>query len=182
MQANLESLLQGQSLWGAIQSIENFAFFTDNAPDKLDRLQLLHYGEKPLFNKMVGKSINELAESIVLVYRDSWTKLIEANLSDINIGSENTKVINETIDDLETKTNTKTDTNKVSAYNSEELVNDGGAESNGTDTLDGKQTRIYTESNLNLNMLYANLSLLAKTNIINTVLKDASCYLTLDIY
>ena len=179
---NLESLLKSGSLWGAIQSIEDFPFFADNDPLKLDMLQVNQYGDRSVFNKMATKTIDEIADSIVLTHRNSWAKLIELNSLDINLGSTGTKKITENIDDDETRTNLKNDLNKVSAYNTDQLIVNDGMSSDSNDTLKGSKKRILTEENLNLDIAYTNLSLIQKHNIINIVLKDVSNYLTLDIY
>ena len=73
-------------------------------------------------------------------------------------------------------------TNKVSAFNSDDLLVDTGsttvADENTTQDVD-RDSLVET---FNIQTAFNNLSLAEKTNIISVVLKDVATYLTVSVY
>lgn len=179
---NLESFIKSSSLWGAIEKIESFPFFIENPPLKMDELQVIKYGDRTMFNKIIKVNIDDLARSIISIYGDYWKNLIKVDISEFNTYSNGTRKLVENIEDEENRTNNRNDVNKISAFNTDDLINDTGLTSDNNDNLKGKKTRTLLDENLSLNSAYQNLSLIQKSNIINVVLKDVSNHLTLDIY
>lgn len=168
------------SIWGGVIALGALPF-PGTAPE-LDSMLESDYGDRFMFSKMVTKPVSEVAANIVAIYMDKWKKLVEVTSLDFNIGSGATKKTTENIAKTEERTNTRDDVNKVSAYNSDEMINNDGATSNGSDDLTGDTNRVLTEENINLVNAFNNLSLLDKSNILKAVNKDVSTYLTLSVY
>lgn len=178
----LGEYMQSGSIWGGIQALEPFPFLVTTPPARMDILLELSYGEQWMFHKLGVKPVSEICANIVAVYKDQWLRLIEVQALDINIGSGLTKKQTETSTKTEVRTNSRDDVNKVSAFNSDELINNDGATSTGSDDLEGDTTRVLTDEQISLVNAFNNLSLLDKSNILNTVNKDVASFLTLDIY
>lgn len=183
-QIKLSDFLSGQSLFTAIKNVNGvtFSFLTPENIPKLDNNLMFNYGDRILFNKMVNMDLNIIAESIVLNCGDNWKNLIDSEINKINPLAKDSKVIIESINNVENRTNENDTVNKVSAYNTDNLINNDGSTVNAIDNLTGDKTRNYKEENLSIENLFNNLSILQKTNIINIVLKDVSDFLTISVY
>lgn len=174
-------MVQG-SIWSGVQALEPFPFFDTFSPQQLDLFLEEGFGNRFMFSKTITKPISEVAAGIVANYKTKWDSLIELLAEDFNIQASTSKTMSEKVAKNE-KRNLKNDnTNKVSAFNTEELINNDGSASTGSDQLIGDNTRTVTEATISLNDAFKNLSLLNKSNILTVVLKDVASYLTLDVY
>lgn len=170
------------SIWGGILALEPFPFSVANPAAQLDAMLGLDYGDRLMFSKMVALPIATVSANIVSLYKDKWLKLIDIQATEIDVSSGATRKQTETISKKEVRNNTTDNVNKVSAFNSDDLINNDGNNSTGLDDLEGDSTRVLTDSQISLVNAFNNLSLLDKSNILKTVNKDVASYLTLDIY
>ena len=176
----LKQHLDNESVLGRIRSLSPYPFFDILYPSELDKMSLLHYGDRIVFDKITELSIDSICIQLVGLYDKKWTNLIDINNIDIKNSSERT--VTELNDIKQTNTAWNNRDYKVSAFNTDELITDKkdiDDNSSNTDNLENKQ---LTEKRLSLNIAYNNLSISDKINIINIVLKDIASYLTLDIY
>lgn len=179
---NLRSYLTGGSIFTAIQTVENFPFFTDNSPTDLDYMLSINYGNRQMFSAFIDVPVNTVAKHIVKLYGDKWTQLITFNSTAVNFGASSSTKTTGSQKTTGVKNDTSEATNKVSAYNSDDLIVDTGsnnvANENTTKDVDNDSlVEVY-----NLETAFNNLSLVEKTNIINVVLKDVATYLTVSVY
>ena len=177
---NLEQFLENESIFTRIQSLSPYPFFDKMTPLNMDKHLLMFYGERIVFNKMIGFDLDTIASLIVGVNGDKWENLILANGLDILSGAERTVNENNSSNVLNTGANTRT--HKVSSFNTPDLIEDTADLDSSTGTVDNTGTRLLTEKTKSLQTAYNNLQLQRKINIIETVVKDVSNYLTLDIY
>ena len=182
MSMTLEQYLNGGSVWGSIQAIRPFPFFETNTALELDNQTVLNYGNRLLFSKIENKNIDVIAKNIVSLYGDSWDELIKIHAMDYSIGSNNTRKTTENINKTETRTNNREEISKVSAFNTDELINNDGSSVIGDDDLTGDTQRVVIDESINISSAFYNLSLIEKENIIHSVISDVAIYLTLDIY
>lgn len=176
----LRQLLKQFSLWDSINSIESFSFIQD--PIKLDLQQVINYGDRQVFKGFLDLTEVELAEMIVLNFKDKWNYIIAANIGDIDLTSDTTKRT-KIISTKEGKISGSENTvNKVSGYNSEDLIIDNGNELVKVEDTTGGTSSEKIESSSNLKSLFNNLPLVEQSNIINIVLLDVSKFLTVSIY
>ena len=180
MTITLSEYMEQGSVWGGILALGPLPFPAD--PAQLDLMLGLDYGDRWMFTKLVTQPIATVSANIRALYLDSWTKQVEVLALDYELGASNTKKTTETINRTEERTNSRDDVKKVSAFNTEELITDEGNTTTGADDLTGDTTRVLTESNLSLKDAFNNLSLLDQANILKTVNKDVSTYLTLSVY
>jgi len=170
------------SLWGSIQALAPFPFFDTVPPAQLDIQTVLSYGDRFMFSKLVTTTTAQMATNIVAIYKDKWDKLIEVLAIDYDLSAGVSKKNTDVIHREEVRDNTRDDVNKVSAFNTDELITDTGSTSTGGDNLTGDTTRTQTEANISLENAFNNLSMLNQQNIITTVIKDVATYMTLDVY
>lgn len=178
----LSDFLQSGSIFSAINDIEPLPFITNDDGALMDRMLSLNYGDRIVYDKMIVLSMPQIAEMVLTVNREMWLSLIGVDLTQFDLSTKQNRKVTETIVNSEVKTNTRDDLNKVSAFDTDELMVNDGMTTNATDNTNGDTVRTLTDSTGDLFTLYKNLSLSSKNNIINIVLKDVSDFITLSIY
>lgn len=179
---NLSEFLTQGSIFTAINSIKPLPFLDDGQAIIMDRMLSLQYGDRVMFSKMITQSLPQIAEMIVMNEGAKWDNMIKL-LDDVeNLPRGKTRKLSETVNDSENRTNTTDHKNVVSAFNSDELIVNDGSIGNNTDESANQKTRELTDSTSSLWDSQNALSLSEKNNIINTVIKDVSSYLTINIY
>ena len=172
--------LGDSALFSEIDTIKPYPFIGVDAA-YLDRMFLLFYGERELFAKLETLTAADAAKMLVMNYGDKWDLLIAQGILAAG-GFSDSRELLETVNNTEARTNTRADVNTVSAFNTDDLLANDGANSDGTDDLLGETIRAVTETNIDSKSAYDMLSLSARDSIIKTVLHDVADYLTLSIY
>lgn len=91
--------------------------------DLLDKYYINMYGNRTLSNMATNLSVEELADILNDMFSSKWNNIILNYLDSENLLTNYKEVITELTTNSITTDNTKTDTNKVSAYNDEDFVN-----------------------------------------------------------
>ena len=180
IEITLGQFLENESIFTRIQSLSPYPFFDTMLPEDMDTALIINYGERVVYHKLHNLNLDKLARIINSLYGSNWEKLITINTLDFKYGAE--KIVSEATNNNVISTGSNSTDNKVSAYNSDELVTDTKDVGNSTNTEDLTGTKKTSEKTISLQTAYDNLLLTQKTNILNTVLKDVSSYLTLGIY
>lgn len=177
----LRTYLDKGSLWGEIETIENFPFIGGDS-QFLDTLQKIEYGDRVLSPAFENVEINFAAKAIVKLFSTKWGLLIDAETDKINIMGNSTKLIE--TENSQTKLDvTDTETvNKVSSYNDDSLLVDTGSNNTNNNNQTLSSNGKVSESEINYKNLFNNLNSVEQSNIINIVLLDVSKYLTLQLY
>ena len=179
---NLKTWLAGGSIFTAIQTAENFPFFADNTPTELDQMLSLTYGNRLLASAFGNLDVNVVGKFIVKLYGEKWNALIKFNITQPDIGVKSTTKTTGNQNTIGTKNGASNTENKVSAFNSDDLITDTGAHN----ALDENTTQDITQDSsisvIDWQSAFNNLSLAERTNIISVVLKDVVTYLTVSVY
>lgn len=176
----LDQFLENESIFTRIQALSPYPFFDTMQALDMDAHLTIKYGERIVFNKIIGFDLDTLARLIIGVNGDKWENLILANSLDILNGVERTVNENNSSNVINTGANTRT--HKISSFNDPALIEDSADVDSNTGTVDNTGTRLLTEKTKSMQTAFNNLQLQSKLNIIETVIKDVSNYLTLDIY
>lgn len=174
----LRDFLSNESIFTEIGNIEPLPFTADT--EVLDALLITLYGNKFVFESFNDVNLTLIAQMVVIKNRAKWAGYIEMEQLVGNVNSR--REVIETIVDNETRTGERTDTNKVSAYNTNDLIIDGGSDNNSTDVLDGEKTRTLTDETIDVKQSYDMLNLLGKETVASKVITDVAQFLTLPIY
>lgn len=145
-----------------------------------DSLLVLKYGDRSLMPKLSLSTPTTISTYIDLTLSDKWTDLLAAN--EVSPLNDDVHTVQETITNNSTKENIAENVNKVSAYDSDELITDDGSSLNSNEVADGQTVRTLTDSNSNYVSQYANISTKQKNNIIDVILYDVADALTLSVY
>lgn len=179
---NLKTWLTGGSIFTAIQTNKDFPFFADNTPADLDQMLSLTYGQRLVASAFGSLDINVAGKFIVKLYGEKWNALIQFNATPPDIGAKSTTKTKGNQNTIGTKNDVSNTENKVSAFNSDTLITDTGA----NNVLDENTTQdIKRDSSVSVidwQTAFNNLSLAERTNIISVVLKDVATYLTVSVY
>ena len=178
----LSQYLVGKSIWGQTLALVSVPELDLIGATALDKNLIVNHGDKNIFYKIPLLGFNDVCNDIAFNYGAKWKDLISIKTLNLNIGADNTHKISETLTHAETRINTQESINKVSAFNTNELLANDGSNSNNSDDIDYSKTKVFTDENLSLKTAFNNLSLKQKNIIIRTVNSDIASLLTLDIY
>ena len=179
---NLKTWLAGGSIFTAIKTAENFPFFSDTPPAELDQMLCLTYGQRMVASAFNNLDINTAGKFIVKLYGEKWNALIQFNITPPDIGAKSTTKTTGNQNTIGTKNGVSNTENKVSAFNSDDLITDTGAHNALDENTTHDITRDSLVSVIDWQTAFNNLSLSERTNIISVVLKDVANYLTVSVY
>ena len=179
---NLRGYLTGGSIFTAIQTANDYPFFADTPPTELDQMMAFMYGDRMVASSFIGVDIALAGKLISKIYGEKWTALIRFNSTPIDIGA---KEVTKTVGSenmVGTKVDVSTSENKVSAFNSDVLITESGADNKLDENTTRGVNKDSTVSVIDWQTAFNNLSTAERTNIIAVVLKDVSTYLTVSVY
>ena len=179
---NLKTWSAGGSIFTAIQSAENFPFFSDTPPAELDQMLTLTYGQRLVTSAFNNFDINVAGKFIAKLYGEKWAALIEFNMSPPDLGAKSFTKTTGSQNTVGTKNDVSNSENKVSAFNSDTLITDTGTHNELDENITQDITRDSSVSVIDWQTAFNNLSLSERTNIISVVLKDVATYLTVSVY
>lgn len=172
----IREFLDGVDLWEVINTVKPYPFIT---PD-LNNLFLIEYGQMPLFSGIAGDSVENIAEYCVRLFGDKWDSLLE--MSGVALDVSETHIVTETVVTDEARTTDRTEKDKVSAYNSDELIEDGGKDTDGVETLEGERVRTVEDQTKSLQTAFDNLQKADKLNIIKQAIADVAGFMKVQVY
>ena len=175
----LSEYLNGGNLFSAIADVVSVPVITVNEA-LLDSMLLIQYGEREVFAPYESTAIELVASMIGLQYESAWLAYIEVEAA--LEGAFNVVETTTNKDAATTETGDRTETNKVSAYNTEDLLNKDGSESTTVDTSNNTEEIITKVVDKNLERAYSLLSSQAKASVTKQILNDVAKFITLDIY
>ena len=174
-----DKLLSG-NFFGELAKHGEIPFIDGESIPMLNNLLLLDCGDKPLFSKLNDYDLELITGFIYTLHHTNWLRLIE--LQSLTTEDVNGRKLTETVTNNESRTHNRNELNKVSGYNSDELLTNDGLEVNGDDDLTGNKVRVLEDKKLSLRSLYSDLSLTQKNSIINRALRDINIFLSTSIY
>lgn len=175
----LKDYMKGGDLWGAIQTIKPYPFIaTDSDVQRLNALTVYKHGSRTMYFE---GSIADLASLVVTEFDAQWETLIAA-VAASDVGSAKKETVTDTTTTTEVTTTNREDTNKVSAFDSADLITNDGSDSQGLEDVAGNKTRNFERSFSSVSDIYKNLDVMKKNDIISTVINDVVGFSTLSIF
>lgn len=175
----LKEYLKDGGLFSEIATLVSVPVITINEA-LLDTMLLIQFGEREVFSPYETITVNAVASMVALEYESTWLAYIEAEAALEGLFNTVETTVNK--EAASTETGDRTDTNKVSAYNSEDLLNKDGSESTTSDTRNNTEEIVSKVVEKNLERAYSLLSSKAKVSVTKMVLNDVAKFLTLDVY
>lgn len=175
----LKDFLKEGNIFNEINLVEMYPFIDGNE-DLLNSMLITQYGERQVYEAVRVISLSTLARMIILDLGSGWD--IETAIGDLGRKFEDTHTVTETINNNEVRLSTGDRTNKVSAFNSDELIDNDGTTNTDSDDLTGVKTKTLTDVKTSAKERYKTLSSLSKRSIITFAVSDVAKYLTLSIY
>lgn len=171
-----------ENIFILIDDVGGLDFIPPENLDTMDRLLRFKHGNKPVDKAVKNMTMSQLADMVVMLYKQLW--IIETGLYDVAIegsGGEVTKITENTDRESERLTGGSS-TDKVTAYNSVEMVDDSGSEQTGNENLTESGSRLITTVNNNPIQAFKLLENHIKNSIIGKIVDDVGSFLTLKIY
>ena len=150
--------------------------------DKLFNLFMVLYGDRNVNPSIINLTPFQIADLLTFEYGKKWEILSNEIWVGFNLGAKQVNKKTETITKTENREVLKDDVNKVSAYDTDELIVNDGNTSNTTDGLTGNESRVTTDEIIDMETVYNNLANSQKNSIIVSVLNDVKNFITLSIY
>lgn len=151
-------------------------------PEELDILFLFTHGNKKISKQLMGLDISTVAEMVYTAYNVKWKKQFEVFNVDFALG-ESYRITKSDIKEGSETFNSDSETiTKEGAFNSEELVVDGGTEDSQTNENRVDETREHEEVKTDFQTLKQQMKLMDNSRFIDGVLTDVSNLLLLKIY
>lgn len=165
-----------------LADIELSPIFAMVTGSDLDLMLDQNYGDRSLYSKVRKRDDSFHSIAIIAQYKQSWLKVMELNGLDIKLGATNQRVLKETITEQVKVDSTQDVNNKVSAFNSDDLITDTSNDTTGVNNSDGIKERILDDANININSALKQLTAYQQSNIIACILSDVAKYYTISIY
>lgn len=150
--------------------------------ENLTSLFLVRYGDRNVNPSIINLTPHQIANLLTFEFGEKWTILSSEIWVGFNLGAKQVSKKTETITKTENRETLKDDVNRVSAYDTDELIVNDGNTSNTTDGLTGNESRVITDEIIDMETVYKNLANSQKNSIIESVLNDVKNFITLSIY
>lgn len=149
--------------------------------ETLDNFYLNKFGERTAGDVIITVSVDVVAKMLCGIYERKWNDLYDTTISLSETFKGVSKVETETYEEEGTENNTTTNTEQVSAYDSDVFVDDN------TNSMvsDGSTTNNYTRTKTTNNPFidYENIfSFMETDEFLNTVFNDINSFITLKIF
>ena len=152
-----------------------------SAEDFSDYMRL-NWGDRFVFPKMENVDLDRLAKQIIQTKSTKWDELFKFINIDVNLAASATHKTRESYSGNTERDTAGQQNNKVSGFNTTELITDTGADNTGNEKSQEDYVKDYVDDTFDIKTAIENLPLIEKTNIINVVVKDVVNYLTISIY
>lgn len=179
----LKDYVESNGLFIHVKEIEEFSFFDEYGAEELDVMLISNYGRRSIYDIYKDVDVKVLSKWIVISHSNPWNLLINFNSkNDLDISSSETIRFKEDEDFTNKEKSISSTENKVSGFNSGDLIVDSGL--GGSNNIEGEKGRGLTneKKTLSLDNVFKNLQESDKFNIINKVLLDTSNYICKSIY
>lgn len=175
----LSEFLNGKDLFTELGNKGAFPFINDNE-QLLNSMLLLNYGEREMFNPLSDLDVVTTADLLALEFSKVWEAYIQEEelLNQLHSEKETTSTRDNTLN----RNGTRGETEKVSAYDSENLLTNGGTDS--TNNEDETNLEEFTSKTVDKDLIkaYNILNEYGRKTVTKKVLLDVSDFLTIDIY
>lgn len=170
-------------LFAEISAIKDLAIFDSFTPNILDKYYIGMFGCRTLSSIAETNSVHDLAEIIVEFYGTKWNSILAQYTSSVTELKEYSETISETMNDNGGNTFKRENTNKVSAFNDDNFVDDKNEIENQTTETENKRVREQTLKKVRDTKEYTNLILYLRNNYLcDTIFKDINEITTLSIF
>ncbi len=148
----------------------------------LDKYYINMYGNRTLSNMATNLTVEELADILNNMFSSKWNNIILNYLDSENLLTNYKEVITELTTNIMATDNTRTDTNKVSAYNDEDFVNSDENTTVENIVTDNEGNKEIIRTKIKEVDFYDKVNkYLTDFNIYNIMIMDINSVLTLNI-
>lgn len=169
------------SLFGEINNISFFPFIIANGAETLDLLYKIKYGTRTISKSIEKLTVQELAKILVALFGDNWKNKYTLLTDEMLLGVDSKIAVDETITDDTTRLSISNQTNKVSAFNEDDLSTNDSNENNVNDSIQKEYRKNTVTTHTNMLAIKSQLEIM-NSHFIDSVLEDVSKIVSLSIY
>lgn len=169
------------NLFDEIQKVQSFPFLgKDN--QTLQQLLLVNGGKRSVIESITTLSLPTVASIIIYDFGDLWSDLSGLGLSLDGSLADELRITNTKSNGAIEQSNNINTLNKVSAYDSDELIADEGSASTGKNDTKNKDESNTRDELYRFGTIYENLDTAQQLKIHRKVIKDILNTITLKVY
>ena len=148
----------------------------------MNSLLRFKHGSKPIDISVKNVTMQQLADMVVMLYKQLW--VIESGLYDVVVEGSGGQVIKvtENNDRVSERLTAGGTIDKVTGFNSDDMIDDSGSEHSGDENLTETGNRLITTITNNPTEAFKLLESHVKNSIIGKIVDDVGSFLTLKIY
>lgn len=169
------------NVFNILDGAGNSPLFSSIGLEELNVLLAVNYGDRLLTNKAV-ENFEMVATAFMIQYQNKLDYLEQAINVKYDILQGKGKKVVEVVNANENKKNIIDEKNLQGSFDGGEMFPDSGRSSDNLDDLQKDLNREVSESLTGLNVMFDNLLLIDKHNIMNVIVKDVANYISLSIY
>lgn len=171
------------NLFGTMDSLKpNQEIFNFVDSSLLDKYYSNMYGNREVTGIVENLELKDLAEILNNQFINKWNNIILNYLDSENILENYKEVVTEINNDNLSNENTRTNTNKVSAYNDEDFVNKDEESSIDTTTIENIRNKDVVRTKIKDSDFYDKVNMyLTNFNIYSILITDINSVVTLNI-
>ena len=159
-----------------------FDVFKDTDVVLMNHILLLTAGERNVRQSIQTLPLNVLARILITDYSNSWNNIATLDLKINGSFADEINIHNEEGKSQVLQTNNANNTNKVSAYDTDELVIDDGSTSDGSSDINNTNSGSSVDEKYILANIYDNLDKSQQFKIHRKVINDIVNTITLSVY
>lgn len=169
------------NLFDEIQKVQSFPFLgKDN--QTLQQLLLLNGGKRTVIESITTLALPTVASMIIYDFGDLWSDISGLGLSLNGSLADELRITHTESNGAIEQSNNINTLNKVSAYDSDELVTDDGSESKGKNDTKNQDESNTRDELYRFGTIYENLDTAQQLKIHRKVIKDILNTITLKVY
>lgn len=166
-------------IFETMAAFPDYPFPVDDAGD-WDILLSIEHGQKAMFENLLKLQADTVATVVFKKFIGRWNALLEreALLDNVNNRVERTEIINKTED----TSSESSGVSKVSAYDSDVMVDNEGSSNDSSNSMTGESVKTIVDEKIDVKNSFKMLNVDVRDTIMSSVVSDVASFLTLSIY
>lgn len=176
---HLKAILEEGNLFEEIFTIKPFPFIEGNE-ETLQQMLIINFGLRTVWRPYENMALEQIARTLILNHSVRWNSYLK--VEEILANPFNEVEAEETTSGIEQRESNRNDVTKVSAFNTSDLIDDGGSTSENLDNVNSTGNKTTSRIDKQKKLAYDMLKESDKNSIIHNVLTDVANSLTHTLY
>ena len=149
----------------------------------LDKFYVAMYGNRQVTALVKTNTLEDVSKVVADRYLKKWNNVVTSYLDSINLTKDYKEVITETVDNTGLTQSNRTNVNKVSAYNTDDFINNDEDTTEENINIEGTTTKESTRTRIKDSYFYDGvMTYLTAFDIYDIMVTDINSMLTINIF